>query len=108
MAERYTGKNAEQAAQWLAERVGATWGHYRRDDDGNLAPIPGGWVMDYAPQYGGAVIEVMSDSGGSGVHRPFGMDRMDPRTFCKFVRGIHHGLDLASNPTRYNAEGATV
>jgi hypothetical protein len=98
MTDRYTRKDAEKAFKRLAEEFGKPTGHYREVAEGetsNMADgqkfstIPGGWVLDYNPTYGGCVVEELSPNPGeTWITQPFGSTRRSPREFCQMVNDM--------------------
>ena len=116
MSERYTHKDAEKAVQRLAEAMSLPYGHYTTVDDepesfegeqpeGRYKTDGGGyWVttqpgaleLDYAPIYGGCIIQQMADDGGTWISEPFSRERKGPREFVGYVNALITGMELAS------------
>ena len=109
MSDRYTRKDAEQAAKRLAEHLGKPWGHYTDDvnhpdrhptplhEGGKFYTIPGGWALDYNPTYGGCVIEELAPDGGTWITQPFGSERCSPREFVAKVNTAITALGIVES-----------
>lgn len=62
--------------------------HLNKSTDGGI----GSWELDYAPCYGGWVInEIVNESGG--VMSPFGTPRMKTNAFLDFLFALRTGCD---------------
>jgi hypothetical protein len=85
MADRYTKGMAEKAFEILAKRCNKEIGHY----DKNYEPKPGAWELNYAPEYGGFIIEELDNRGG--VNHPFGEGRKSAKEFVKCVNFFLEG-----------------
>lgn len=105
MGDRYTRKDADKAMARLCEEFGKPLGHYRKVQDGEVSnmgegrqitTIPGGWVMDYNPVYGGCVVEELSPNPGeTWISNPFGSTRRSPREFCQMVNDMIRARSIA-------------
>src|SRR3990167_3699011 len=105
MTQRYTYKDAVRAMERLADDLGKPLGHYRTVAPGEVSSlgadrqtttIPGGWVLDYNPIYGGCVIEERGDEpGATWSTHPRGGTRRSPREFCEAVSFARTAMKLA-------------
>ena len=80
---RYTYKDAEKCAKYLADEIGIKkFGECWSKSSGWGV---GCWQVDCNPYYGGCVIEeITNDSGGTSS--PLGSTRLPPRDFCTATR----------------------
>lgn len=94
MADRYTKKDAEQCAGYLAKKLNKKFGKcYHQDSDGKWKYDLGCWDVNDNSDYGGAVIEEINNDRGS-VTDPFGSTRMKPEQFCKATNFAEKAIDI--------------
>jgi hypothetical protein len=81
MTDRYSKKDAEQCASYLAKALKRQFGNcYKRTRSGSKAKV-GCWELDCNSTYGGCVINQIANESG-GVTQPFGARRLKPEYFC--------------------------
>ena len=84
---RYTRKDAERA---FARFVDAIGGRVAKSYDDK-----GAYQLDYNATYGGAVVELLLETGG--VSHPFGDLRRSPAEFCSAVRFAIDALNMRNS-----------
>ena len=94
MADRYTKKDAEQCAGFLAKSLNKKMGKcWKKVGNKNVADV-GCWQYDHNPIYGGGMItEISNESGGETT--PFGSKRLKPEQFCDAMRIAEKAVEIS-------------
>jgi hypothetical protein len=75
MADRYTRKDAEFAATWIVKALGEEM--YKEGE-----PKAGQWRLDWAPTYGGGMLERFTGEGWN-ISHPLWGNRMNAREWME-------------------------
>ena len=94
MADRYTKKDAEQCAGFLAKKLNKPIGKCWKQVDGKNVAQVGCWQYSHNSIYGGGMItEIANESGGEKT--PFGSKRLKPEHFCDAMRIAEKAVDIS-------------